>query len=420
MKLKLFLIAASAMALATSCSSDSVIQENAEANAIKFSVVADNSSRADEYYCSKASALPSNFHVWAAVEETEASTLKTYFQDEIYKNGTGSVYVIDGDYRYWPDKTAKVSFWAARNYKGFTWGLTQPQMTFEAQADAKDQKDLIYAYTVASRPDDGNSVPMNFRHALSQIVFEARNDNSNLFVEINKVEICKISKSGTYYLPTGDKVTDYKFEDCGQTTTDITNLGEWNSVGSAEEDIITFTTGVFGDKEVAGPATANSTGTVVNLTNDKFGEQVSHVVGGEGLGADDSSNILKHSLLLVPQTVAKLNITEGQAVANGAGAYFLVYCKIRNVAAGDGAKNSTDVYLWGSSGDYKPIAVPVTTADAGFTWKQGKKYIYRFVFNRDGNSGFNPGDSKKVLIPIELNVTVDDFSLASTTDVNDK
>ncbi len=35
MKLKLFLIAASAMALATSCSSDSVIQENAEANAIK-------------------------------------------------------------------------------------------------------------------------------------------------------------------------------------------------------------------------------------------------------------------------------------------------------------------------------------------------------------------------------------------------
>ena len=50
MKLKLFLIAASAMALA-SCSSDEVVKSNEDANVIKFSVVANNASRSDNYYC---------------------------------------------------------------------------------------------------------------------------------------------------------------------------------------------------------------------------------------------------------------------------------------------------------------------------------------------------------------------------------
>ena len=90
------------------------------------------------------------------------------------------------------------------------------------------------------------------------------------------------------------------------------------------------------------------------------------------------------------------------------GACIAIKCKIRNIA-GDNVEDD-DVYLWGSKAAAADLVVPVD-----FTWEQGKKYIYRINFSKLGHGGYNPEDGKEVLVPIKLDVTVDDF--AKVTDI---
>jgi hypothetical protein len=104
-------------------------------------------------------------------------------------------------------------------------------------------------------------------------------------------------------------------------------------------------------------------------------------------------------MLLLPQTTTAWDTTSKPSADSQTGSYFLVDCKICNVA-GDDYASTTDIVLWDG-----PVAIP-----AAFTWKQGKKYIYTFVFG-NGNGGYdpNPDTPKPVLVPITFNVTVDDF-----------
>lgn len=102
------------------------------------------------------------------------------------------------------------------------------------------------------------------------------------------------------------------------------------------------------------------------------------------------------------------------------GAYFLVKTKIWNVAAGDGKRtdDANNIVLWGAT-DGKDIAVPMP---ADTNWEPGKRYVYTFRFTTDGNGGTNPSTGEPVLIPIKLDVTVDDFvnGTGATIDMEDK
>lgn len=99
------------------------------------------------------------------------------------------------------------------------------------------------------------------------------------------------------------------------------------------------------------------------------------------------------------------------------GAYFLVETKIQNVAAGNGTRAAVDdVYLWGNSTTAKYIAVPMPKET---NWEPGKRYVYTFVFTTDGNGGTDPEKGEPVLVPIKLDVTVDDFVDGFTGDQGD-
>ena len=406
MKLKLFLIAASAMALA-SCSSDEVVQSNENANAIQFSVVANNASRAADYWCNNSK--PNQFNVWAAVDG------KTYFANESYSK-QGEVWAIDGNLRYWPDASTNVSFYAAKvfdentpknQFATVTWkpdgGST---IAMKTDASASKQNDLLYAYTVQHRPDAGGKVPMNFRHALSQIVFYAQNLNENIYVTIDEVVVCNINSVGTFTFPTtvtDTPVTGHKQEgDLG--TVAATSVGKWTSTTpySASTDVFTPVAlqqiKITGEGESAVRTQAPKSNLTDNTTESSYG----------------------NSLLLIPQHVDAWDATSASKKAPAAegqtGAYFKVKCTIQNVAAGDGTAAVTgDVYLWGASGATKYIYLPVE-----INWETGKKYIYTFKFLPKGHGGYEE-DGDEVLIPIEFDVTVDDFAKSSTdsnTDVN--
>ena len=395
MKLKLFLLATSAVALA-SCSSDAVVEDNAAGNAIQFSATANQASRAADYYCNNA--LPADFNVWASVGG------KQYFANENFarEGATTSYKITGGTDRYWPAE--EVSFWALKNHQNQVWKVNGMTTEFTVDAAAANQHDLIYAYTKAKRADVTNGqAPINFRHALSQIVFQAKNDNDNIRVKIDKVEVVNVAGKGVFTLPNGDNVTNTNVNDHGQAEASAATagLGSWKNEAANK----TFTTGDFGLKLI--------NNTVTNLTNNRFNI------------AQHEEATPTHSLLLLPQKIAALDLKdkskEEVLTALTSGAHFLVYCTIQNVAGGNEAD---DVYLWANKTNdnvkTKAIAIPVNQTAADYTWEQGKKYIYTFNFTTKGHGGFDPGTGEDVLIPISFTVTVDDFAKGAEQNVNVK
>ena len=374
---KIFFSAAMALVL-VSCSHDEVIEVNRNNDVIEFGVVSDAATRAADVYCNNN--MPGGFTVYANVDD------KTYIDgDAIVYNENGGKWENTSGVRYWPE--GEVSFYAHVNagtaFKGSTTAPTIENYT--VPTGVADQNDLLYA--VKSQSQTGGQVTLNFRHALSQIVFQAKNTNKNLYVEIDGVTICNLGNVNTFTYPTADtddNIINHNGE--GETTT-TGAWGTWENLTGGNTDYpVTFT---------AVPVPGD--GAVKSLTNTN------------GTGKEFSSK----AMLLLPQTTTAWVPATGNAKPeNQDGTYFLVNCKICNVA-GDAYASSTDVVLWEG-----PAAVPVA-----LNWEQGKKYIYTFVFG-DGNGGYDPDpdptDPEKpnpVLIPITFDVTVDDFVPVANQDI---
>ena len=393
MKLKLFLLATSAVALA-SCSSDAVVEDQQAANAIQFGVTTGNASRAASYYCNNDK--PAQFNVWAATDG------KTYFENESFsqKGGKGN-WTIDGDFaRFWP--STEVSFFAVNNGKGdarfatVNWNKTDlvPTIDMTVKTDASIQEDLLYAYTKKTKTVADNKcvADLNFRHALSQVVFKAQNKNKNIYVEISEVQVANLKTKGTFKFPTNvtdDKALNNKHDQSVGIDVNGPSFGKW-SYPAEPVVAATTTTGEFKAVEALG------NGAIVNLTNNE---------AATGTDAEKEKTNIKHSLIVLPQT---LDAWDHTAAPSTTGAYFKVKCLIKNVAAGDGTKaTDDDVTLYN---DY--IYIPVNVA-----WEVGKKYIYTFVFSEKGHGGYDK-DGNNVLIPIKFNVTVDDFAKGAETNVD--
>ena len=235
MKLKLFLLATSAVALA-SCSSDAVVEDQQAANAIQFGVTTGNASRAASYYCNNDK--PAQFNVWAKVKQGNA--FKTYFENESYTKKTdAATWTIDGaTERFWPNE--EISFYAAKNqtaYEGgskfatVNWNNGTPTIDMTVETEATKQQDLLYAYTVTTKAanlaNNKAVANLNFRHALSQVVFKAQNKNSKIYVEIQEVQVANLNTKGTFSFPT--EKTDEPLVDHKQgTALPTTGIGSWN------------------------------------------------------------------------------------------------------------------------------------------------------------------------------------------------
>jgi hypothetical protein len=379
---KILFSAAMALVL-VSCSRDEVIEVNRDSDVIEFGVVTNASTRAADVYCNNNK--PGGFTVYANFNG------KTYIDgDAIVYNETGGKWENTSGVRYWPN--GPVSFYAHVNagtaFKGSTTATTIENYTVPTAV--ANQKDLLYAVKTQSE----GPVTLNFRHALSQIVFQAKNTNENLYVEIDGVTICNLGNVNTFTYPTAD--TDDNIINHGGVEGTITyndSWGTWAVLNGGNTDYpVTFT---------AVPVPGD--GAVKSLTNTN----------------DTDKEFSSNAMLLLPQTTTAW----APAPDNGTpekqdGTYFLVDCKIWNVA-GD-AHNDSDVVLWEG-----PAAVPVT-----INWEQGKKYIYTFVFG-NGNGGYDPEpgpgpdpdnpdptpDPEPVLIPITFEVTVDDFVPVANQDI---
>ena len=400
MKKHLVLGALAVLALAA-CTKSEVVELNKGNEISLTAVTGKNLTKAADGsgYCNNN--LPADFQVWAATQG------KTYFADQKYKK-SGTSYIADGAARYWPDGTATVDFFAVKNHNGtatFTnSGTTALEFADYTVADDVDkQTDFIYAVNKdQGKPSGGAAAPLNFRHALSQIEFRAKNGNKNIRVFIDGVQVVNVKNTGNFTMTKAtttafvDHDSSPEHNDKNDITNDIDTRGD-RGTWAGQSGNATYSVS-FGEVEVRGNETA------VNLTY---------------LGTAKAFDT--YSMYLLPQTFDNVwggKATDGAASTSGK-SYFVVNALIYNDKDANPSLTfvkDDNVVLWGdnTSGSWKtkPIAVQLP---ADMKWEDGFRYLYTFNFTNYGVGGTDPGSGDPVLTPITLEVTVDDF-----VDVADK
>ena len=66
-------------------------------------------------------------------------------------------------------------------------------------------KNIDVMYAVApyqKKSENGGTVPLTFKHALSQVMFKAETEDSSIEVMIEKMFIHNVKRSGTFIFPT--------------------------------------------------------------------------------------------------------------------------------------------------------------------------------------------------------------------------
>ena len=380
MKKHLVLGALAVLSLAA-CTKSEVVELNKGNEISLTAVTGKNLTKAADGYCN--SAMPDDFAVWAATDG------KKYFEAQTYtRDGSTNTYKSTNA-RYWP--TTDVDFFAAKNYGGSA-TLTATDPTSLAVADytvpttVADQKDFIYAVKKGAKKADG-AAALNFRHALSQIEFQAKNSNSGIYVEVTGVTVKQVYSKGNFSV---NVATTNNFVD--------------HTLGAADEDNRSGRCTWAGQDAKADYAISfaavplESTATSLSVTDP----------------VDQEYN--DNTMYLIPQAVPDLWVvptppTTPTPVPATGKAYFEITAKIWNVA-GATVDKGNDVVLHDGK-----IAVPIP---ASTTWQDGLRYVYTFNFTTYGTGGVDPGTGDPVLTPIELTVYVDDFVDAGNTDVEVK
>lgn len=360
MKKTVFLGAVAMTLLAASCSQES--DQPTRNDAITFGVTTNLASRAANAFCN--TNLPGDFNFSAFFADGSA-----YISDATATKGDGSAYTATG--YFWPENALNFVAWKNGNMTINEAGERQ-FVSFSPAANATEMLDLLYA---VKNGVSRTQVRLNFRHALSQIVFKAQNNATDVFdIEVSQVKVGHLTTTGTYTFPTVD--------------TDNQNYDEHEGTGT----IVEGTTGNWLlDDATAGLGEYTSTG----FPTVKLGSEPSFITSVHHTGGVD------YTMMLLPQTADKWDPTvKGE---NYNGAYFMLKVTIKD-----------------HKHDGKLIYDGWTVVPADIDWKQGYRYTYTFIFENNGHGGYTPtpNDPKPILAGIQMNLTVDDYIDGDNTDTD--
>ena len=235
-------------------------------------------------------------------------------------------------------------------------------------ADVTDPAPALGAYGPVAKGDHDGDVPLNFQHALSQVVFKGKLPSNGTVteVEIAEISLGNIPSEGSLTFTSAGAFYG------GAATITPTALSE--AVFSLDaDDLEAANWGVGGTLDTYDNATA---GTAFDLT-------VSNSASKPTAKPGNAWFMLPQALTAwTPESDAQKK-AGGMVAAPATGAYM----KIRATLKKDGVTllNNTD-----------PVYIPI-----GDTWERGKKYIYTIEFNGTG-----------ALTPITFSVTTVDWTNA--------
>ena len=371
MKSKYLVVALSAVAL-TACNNDEVLEVN-QGRGISFQVATEASTRAT----ATTTSTINKFKVWGF---TDGKTL----MNGIDVSKSGSEWTYDGTI-FWP--ATDVDFYSvspAENCGG-TVNITKDKQeitNFTVNTNQGDQVDLLYAVNKGEKKADheASAVNINFRHALSQIVFKAKNTNENLKVIVKGVKIGNIKEAGNFTYPS-QSTTTHNTSETGSIAP--TTQGKWDNITSEQ----TFAAGMSGEVTLDGKVE-----TALDLTSKE-------------------DEVYTGALFMIPQALTPWDPKAiGALNTTNKGVYFLVDCQILS-----GTNKNIQVWPSDPKEQYAEVAIPASKLN----WEQGKKYIYTFTFDKGG--GYVPGPDPNpdpTLIGIDFDVTVDEFINGGEQDID--
>ena len=397
---KFVLIVPALLALAAvSCTKSEVLETNS--GEIRFNVVANKATKADAIYDNSHF---DKFTVYASTAEGNVAERTTYIDGDVINKVSGGWENASGT-RFWPETA--LNFYALRNADGFVWNPAEAHsFDFSVASEVSAQKDLLYAVklnqtrttTETGTGDEsvvveGAPVSLNFRHALSQIVFQAKNTNPNLYVEISGVKLVNVDDKGNYTLPEKD--------------TDAIQVVTGDNAGGSTDPVTDQSRGSW------------SRGEITNTSYEISFSQPFELDGAKDAAAVALDGNVPSAMMLIPQkTEAWAPATHPAPDVEGqTGSYLMVNCVIWNVAGE--SHSDSDLVIWGAKSEDKYTAEPAWVAiPAAFDWKEGFKYIYTFIFNNGGGYDPNPDpddpDPQPAIIPIDFEVSVDDFNVVNS------
>jgi len=273
------------------------------------------------------------------------SVLGTGFTATVKKSATTNKWEIEAegvtgvkDY-YWSSKSMTSSFtaWAPTSF--------DPEADFIVENKIEDQKDVVYAYNSGAASNFTSGVPMNFQHALSQVVIKALNKDNTYEIKVAGVKLNNIVNSGKFNL---DKVE----------TATTSGVFSWPT------DVWTLRSSIYTYVANESKATA-STFTTTPITLSSAAKQLT-----------------SEPFILMPQTKAKADLT--QPAASITGAYFSILVQVKE-KANDKMKYPTLNGDADATPYYAYVAVPVD-----IDWKPGYKYTYTLNFSKDGIGKVDP------------------------------
>ena len=247
---------------------------------------------------------------------------------QIVSDGTKWTYAQTSDQAYWPVNGELLNFYAYSPYgnkaiTAKTFATTGLTLNYTVPAEETNQVDLMYAVaTNQTKPDNGNSVTMPFKHALTQVHFAIGTSATNLFVDVeeNGIQIHNLKNTGTFASSTETWTLN---PDVALTEYTVTSPAIEEAGYKVENDAQTFTP----------------------------------------IGSADKA------LMLLPQTLT----ANAANVENGN--YLTISCKIYQKLA-DGTK----IYLKGSKDDYAPVPVGIPER----TWERNQKITYNLNIGATG------------------------------------
>lgn len=364
------------VAAMTSCSSEADFAEGAKTNdLIQFVTDADPMTRS----ITTTSSL-NEFTVSAFLKQ---DALRSLYMDKVAVTKVDGSWKTAGEY-FWPyNGTMSFFSYAPSSLEvampgAADFDVKTPSLDYIAPSNAIDQKDVIYAVNADHKFTGSvasSVVNVNFRHALSQIVFSAKCENANWVVDIADVQIYNVKSKGSYTFP-------------ASTTLALTEEGN----------------DVRGNWDVKADLNSYNTGF----------EAITNI----GSATTTLTSSTKLPLLLIPQTSNAWD-PKADPKCENKGSYFMIRCKLKQKAA----DSDNYIRMWpkGDEEAYGYVAVPVQ-----IDWKEGKKYTY--IFNFKDGAGFIPptetGAGEDVvpgsptLAKITFDVVVDDFTTETTSQVN--
>lgn len=345
MKKVIFGTALASMALLSACSSDNELAnvETTANNAIGFHVVG-NKAETRAKIIDNSNITDTDFRVFAFTRNSEdGSDVNAFMGEKEDANGQTGVkidhtkgtwdYANASDLHYWPTSTA-LNFYAVspasvsdNMFPNFYWSIGKDSKTISYSSideynNSLNEVNYDVMYAVAEnqiQSKNKGKVTFNFKHIMSQVVFQAKTQYADMQVDIQDIKIHNYKFSGTFTFPTNGKDP----EQSNWIPQSVSNKLE-ATVGKAQTTI---------------SVTSNTTTTDISLNK---------------------------PMLFIPQKLDAWDTKNSIDQANKDTKSFLeIECKIQQ----------NGEFLHGTATSFAKLYVPF-----GTSWAPGKRYVYTLIF----------------------------------------